>query len=61
MQVTTLAHGEQVVVGDRVAVFLELNASGSPIVRFAGKQGTRVVPMDKVRPITRAAPVATAR
>ncbi len=49
MDATAFLRGQKVLVGDRPAVFLELNGIGSPIVRFAGEQQTRVVPLYKLR------------
>ncbi len=47
MDAAALVRGQEVLVGNRPAVFLELNLVGSPIVRFVGEQRTRVVPLYK--------------
>ncbi len=56
MDAAALVRGQEVLVGNRRALFLELNLFGSPIVRFVGEQRTRVVPIYKLRASQQADP-----
>jgi hypothetical protein len=56
MDLTVIARGQPVLVGDRPAAFIELNHVGSPVVRYLDEQTTRVVPARKVALSTESGP-----
>jgi hypothetical protein len=49
MDASGLERGQEILVDDRAAVFIETNPAGAAVVRFVGERESRVVPMRKVR------------